>query len=391
MYKYRKDIYYCLYFITLSLYLVGRFFEYTTWNDKFGKYFIMVKNFSYIPLALILFLAITETVALSDANLKKTHILVFLFILFCLIFVVFYNINSAFVCVGFSFCTIKIDKKKLYKFLYIFFLILITIGIVGGVGNMTTTARVFGDSRTRYAFAFAHPYSMQLIWMSVVSCQILYKESKPKKKMVCVSFITLILHLLGDTRSAFVCTVFLILFDYAYKAKSLNENVNYCNAKDFKMLCGVFAVFFLVINSLCIYRAKYVNDFIVIVDTLFTGRVSMGARYFAGVCNNSIPILPVEKNVNLEKWALGSYILDSEYSQWLFDFGLLFSSIILVFLFFVMKNAIKQKEVSIVVIFTAIALNAMMEPCILSILYNPGILLCIPILYETKGLKISYD
>ena len=44
---------------------------------------------------------------------------------------------------------------------------------------------------------------------------------------------------------------------------------------------------------------------------------------------------------------------------------------------------------SVVMVFVAIAFNSMMEPTILSILYNPGILLCIPILIANNKYPLA--
>lgn len=384
-----KSIYEMSFFLSLSLYLLGRFLEYTVWNENYGAIFVLLKNISYAPLLIMTIIALIEIEIKDGTKIRVKRLFILGLLIFFIYYTVKYDINSGFVCFAFSLCTIKIDKKKIFKYLYWYLLFLLFIGIAGGIGGMNTFLRVHGDTRVRYAFAFDHPYSMQLIWMSIVSCRLLIKDRIQKKQELFIFlFVTCILQLIGDTRGAFIATAFLLIFDYYIKKNNYKKPLYKKNKWTVNILSFSFPTLFVFMNGCCILYAISRNSFIRMLDVLVTGRISMGSRFFLGVCGANIPLLPVERNVDLAAWALESYALDAEYSQWLFTFGLVFSLIVLAILFNTVKKIIATNEWSLLAIYTAIAFNACIEPCVLSILFNPAILMCVPMMLQPSN-KIS--
>lgn len=385
MIKRNKTIYEVSFFLSLSLYLLGRFLEYTVWDENYGTIFTLLKNISYTLLLIMTIIAFTELEFKYGAKIRFKRLFLLGLLVFFIYYAVKYNINSGFVCFAFSLCASKVDKKKIFKYLYWFLLFLLFIGIAGGISGMNTSSRVHGDTRVRYAFAFAHPYSMQLIWMSIVSCRLLIKDRILKKQVLfAFLFVTCIFQLIGDTRGAFLATVFLLIFDYYIKKKN-HKQLPYGKKKwSLNVLAFGFPILFIFMNGCCILYAVSNNSFIRILDVLVTGRISMGSRFFLGVCGASIPLLPVARDVDLAAWALDSYVLDAEYSQWLFTFGLLFSVIVLAILVNTVKKTIALNEWSLLAIYMSIALNACIEPCVLSVLYNPAILMCVPMMLQSN-------
>lgn len=383
-------VYELSFFLFLSLYLLGRFLEYTVWNENYGDFFILLKNISYAPLLIMIIIVLMEIELKNRTKIRIKKLFLVGLLIFFIYYAVKYNINSGFVCFAFSLCATKIDKKKIYKYLYWYLVILLFIGILGGIGGMNTSSRIFGDTRVRYAFAFDHPYSMQLIWMSIVSCRLLIKDRKQKKQEFFIFLlITCIFQLIGDTRGAFISTVFLLIFDYYMYVKNYKQPLYKKKKRALNALSFSFPTLFVFMNGCCILYAISSNSFIKMLDIFVTGRISMGSRYFLGVCGANISLLPVAKDVDLEVWALGSYALDSEYSQWLFTFGLLFSVVVLAILFNTIKKTIALNEWSLLAIYMAIALNACIEPCVLSILYNPAILMCVPMILQSTNERLS--
>lgn len=378
----QTKLYNSLFYLSLTLYLIGRFCEYTIWAEKYGNVFSGLKNCAYLILLICVIVTFFEIMFSRRSRLRIRILPLIILEVILLIYALRFDVRAGFVCINYSICSIKVNKKKMYRYIMCLIAFLLFIGIAGGLENIRTVNRLIGNTKTRFSFAFAHPYTMQVLWMSVVSCGIIINKKSRISYVVYMSLVAIILHLIGGTRSAFICTEFLLVFDYFLgQSRRKNGRKIYTKGSTF-VLKHIFTILFVINNGLCLLMAFRNSPWLQRIDYLFTGRLSITVRYFNGICKGMIPLFPVSKDVNLREWALGSYALDSTYSQLLFGYGLIYSIIILYLLYRIMKRFIELHLWSIVVIFVAIAFNSMMEPTILSILYNPGILLSIPVLYK---------
>ena len=138
-------------------------------------------------------------------------------------------------------------------------------------------------------------------------------------------------------------------------------------------------------NGICWINYKYTSAVALALDGIFTGRISTTTRFIRYVCGGSISLFPtvVEDNFDLSVAALKSFALDSSYAQMLFWYGILFSIIVLILLEKFMSVAIKKDNVKLIAILSAVALNGMLQPTVLSLIYNPTIILAIGMIFNS--------
>nr|WP_304430508.1 hypothetical protein [uncultured Acetatifactor sp.] len=385
----KSRLYDFLYYLSLTLYLIGRFCEYTIWAEEYGNVFSGLKDCAYLILLVCVIVTFFEIMLSQRSRLRTRMLPLIILEAAFLIYALRIDVRAGFVCMSYSICSIKIDKKKMYRYIMFLLVFLLATGIVGGMENIRTVNRMIGNTRTRLSFAFVHPYTMQVLWMSVVSCGIIINEKFRISYMINMSLVAIMLHLVGGTRSAFICTELLLVFGYFYRHDRRKHGRRIHMRGSAFALRHIFTILFVINNGLCLSMAFKDSPWLQRVDYLFTGRLSITVRYFKGICKEMVPLFPVSKDVNLREWALGSYVLDSAYSQLLFGYGLIYSIMILCLLHRIMERAMELHLWSVVMVFVAIAFNSMMEPTILSILYNPGILLCIPILIANNKYPLA--
>lgn len=386
----KKKLYEFLYYLSITLYLIGRFSEYTIWIEKYGNFFSQIKNCAYLLLSICIIIVFSEIMFSQRKRLRVRMLPLTILEIFFLIYALGFDVKAGFVCINYSICSVNVKQKKMYRYMMILMVFLLFIGIAGGLENIRTVNRLIGNTKIRYSFSFTHPYTMQVLWMSVVSCWVIINQKTRISYVVIMSLIAIILYWLGGTRSAFVSTGFMLFFYYLFEKTRLRYTREIYMKGKIYVLRHIFTMSFLIINGLCLLMTIRDSSWMKKLDYLFTGRLSITVRYFKGVCKEMVPLFPVNKNINLGEWLLESYDLDSEYSQLLFGYGLIYSIVILSLLYKVMKKFIELHLWSMVIVFIAIALNSMMEPTILSILYNPGVLSIIPILFKESGYIWKY-
>ena len=116
------------------------------------------------------------------------------------------------------------------------------------------------------------------------------------------------------------------------------------------------------------------------LDYIFSGRISMASRFFSGVCKGKIYLFPLDTSqVDLESlwnnYALQTLILDSEYSTLLFNYGIIYSIVVILLMRCFISEAIKKRDLKLVIILATSAINSLMQQSILTIVFNPCILL----------------
>lgn len=376
-----------LLFSSITLYLIPRFFEYTILNDRYSSLFSSIKTISYLPLLLLIVMNSLQILSDNSIRRVKQNLVIFSLLIFSFFFAFKFGVNSGFVCLGFAFAVMQTNEVRLLSYIQKILIVLLVIGIVFGIGNGNTFYRTIGDSSIRYAFLFTHPYTMQLIWLSIVSLNLLLKKNKTTLTyVVLMSVFTIILQLFGGTRAAFITTVFLLVFNYIIKVRQTKLNTN---KKRFFLWKHVFVILFVAVNGYCMYSLNNPEKpLLTVIDYLLTGRISMTVRYIKGVCGSTIPMLPtINSNIDLSNWALSALTLDSDHAMLLFGYGSLYAIVFIVYMDRYMTKAFESENWAIVSVLTAIAINAVAEPCILSIAYNPCILLSFKVLFGVNSTK----
>lgn len=369
-----------LFYVAIISYMIGSCFEFTVWANDIRLFTAIMKNVSYVLMVPCILDAVQWT--LNNFNKKMIKYLLMLGVF--LIYMIFFHVNAAFVCFGFSFAALRIDKEQLIDILkYVLIALLITV-IVLGIFNGNVQARVWGNTRNRYSFGFTDSYSMQMIWMSIVSCIILDKRRTSIYKLAFMLFVTMVLNAFGDTRTAFIATIFLLVMNHIMQ----NIKISFKRSKGKKkhsFFRYLFVLCFGFFNGICWINYKYTSAVALALDGIFTGRISTTTRFIRYVCGGSISLFPtvVEDNFDLSVAALKSFALDSSYAQMLFWYGILFSIIVLILLEKFMSVAIKKDNVKLIAILSAVALNGMLQPTVLSLIYNPTIILAIGMIFNS--------
>lgn len=362
-----------LFFVALTLYLVGRCYEYTIWSSNLIVFTSVLKNISYIIVIPCITIALIK---ISKKKIKK-YIPLILILFFYLAYLVIFNINAGFVCFGFSVAAISIKREKLFKYLQWVFVILLLSVIILGLFSNNVTTRTFGDTRNRYSFGFTDPYSMQMLWMSVVTCSIIIRKKKNGLYLLLMILPTVIFHLLGDVRAAFLSTMLLLLLDFALEKKIIKIiKKNKKSHKNF-IISNIFTICFLLINALCWMNYKNPSYITIGLDALFTGRISMTTRFIKYVCGGKIPVFPIQGvDFDLDAVAaLSSLTLDSSYASMLFIGGIIYSLITLIVLYKFTSIITKEGDIRMIAILFSEAINGILQPTVMSVLYNPIILI----------------
>ena len=143
---------------------------------------------------------------------------------------------------------------------------------------------------------------ISLVFLKISSCAITaYRSWEPlafnQERVQDVS--TVIQSIIGAVASAvpknqsllsvIISTVFLLFFSY-YLNKKKKQTKEMGTVWGI-LLSNVFTICFVFINLLCIIEAK--RRHLVLLDYMFTGRLSMAARYFNGVCGGKLPLFPM--------------------------------------------------------------------------------------------------
>ena len=381
-----KKIYGCLFYVSLILYIVGRFLGYTVWMKDYSLIINIVKNASYISLMVCMFFCLVRYMFNSRGLFRVKSLSLILLVVFLFAYAMIFDVNCGFVCVAFAICATCVNVNSLFKFLYIMYSVLLSVGIVFGNAGENVFRRAFGDTSARYSFAFTHPYIMQVMWLAIVVTGIIHKRKKSLRYMVLMLIGAVVLNVLGGTRAPFISTVFLIIYDIMIQKGKNNDRNILTNpvirffTKHIYLICAVF------FNLLCLLRVKG-SDYKILnkIDYWFSGRISVTSRYIKGLCNGGIQLWPVNGDgVELSDYSLSSLALDSEYAQFLFGYGLIYAIVCIVLMEWFVAKAISQKQWDVVVVLVVMAINSIMEPTIMSILFNPCILLMFSNFNATK-------
>ena len=372
-------------YVSITIYLVCRFLEYTVFSVS--EFTESAKMISYI----IMLLCISIRIIINFRSDKKKNIFFIFLFLFFFIFSIFFDASTGVACIGFAFCVDKYNNKPLFKYLLFLFILLLSCGILGGFFKFNSFSREFGDTRERCAFSFEHPYVIQSMWFSIMSLIIYLKEKFTVKEMFILGSITLIFYMLCGTRASLISS-FLLLFLYYILEKKPSSNLNYI-FKYIYWLCFLLSTILVFLYTF--NKAKFI---LLPLDNIFSGRISMASRFYVGVCQEKIPILPIDQNIiDLEvlwnEYALKSLILDSEYSDLLFKFGLIYSSVTIFIMNKFTLMACKQGK-KIYIILGVSAINALMQQSILTIFFNPIILLIFSTIFDNKSenkKRIKYE
>lgn len=375
---YKSKVYNILFYFSLTLYLVGRCFEYTIWVSELTTLIKLIKIIAYLCVLPCIF----DSIIWCYFRFKIGYIPYLASLMVFLVFLIVFGVNDGFVCFSFSFAAIKINKHRLFKYIRTLFLILLVSIIICGIFNGNIEARQFGNTRKRYSFGFEDSFSLQMMWMSIVTCIIIYKKNKTNLLIAVLLLVSLLLHLFCDARTAFISNCFLILFDRflekrQFKKKKYNNHQLHSNF----ILRHIFVILFVLFNVICWVYYKYSSTLAIALDGLFTGRISMTARVIRYINGGQIPIFPVrDEGFDLVMAGLSSLMLDSSYAQMLFLYGCIYSVVTLFMLDRFSSKIVDRKDVRVISIIVAVAINGMLQPTVLSILYNPTILLFFDVL-----------
>lgn len=126
------------------------------------------------------------------------------------------------------------------------------------------------------------------------------------------------------------------------------------------------------------YFYDYRNEFMSILNQLFTSRLSLGNRAF-----NENPITIFGQRIELEGngWVKGGKSLDVKYNfidasylQWTLIYGLIFTVIMLIVFTYIYWYAIKSNDYALILIFIMLAVSGIVDHHLLNLGNNPFIL-----------------
>ena len=163
-----------LFLVALTFYLVGRCYEYTIWGKELETFINIVKIISYVLVIPCMLVAINR---IMKKSFRMFWIMLF-FLTFYLVYMILFDTNAGFVCFGFSIAAINIKQDNLFRYMQYVLVILFISVILFGISSNQVTVREFGNIRNRYSFGFLNPYSLQTLWMSIVTCSIIVRKRK---------------------------------------------------------------------------------------------------------------------------------------------------------------------------------------------------------------------
>lgn len=265
------------------------------------------------------------------------------------------------------------NGKKVLKY-YIYatafgFLINVLLCILTKYTGNVVQYRYFGE-RVRYGLGFYYASLPSYYFLSIVSTYILLKSKLIFKEYLIILFLNILIFIFTDTKAPFIYTNILILY------LIIINNIKSPKIIDvFGVLCVISFPFFVLFSYFTSYFYNENNPILFFFNKILTGRLSITHKamelYGFNILGQTVDIvIPPETHV------------DSSFISMLMLNGLLVIIIAILFMTFFSFLAYKQRNRSLIVVLTFIAIRSSFDFGFMAMQFMPVIFLFYPTLRE---------
>lgn len=385
--KQRTGTNYILFMIVLLLYFIPKYIEYTTFYkiNGVGTVVKVAKNMAYIC-AIMLF--IIKTVRKRTIKVIPATAL-FLFLVYFTYQAMVKDNNSLFVVILLSLNFEEQYLKKYVRHILIVSIFLYVLTVIacklGFIENVVTSRHKFGKIWTAGGNGFI--YSGQMIMMLIPLVFLYYYMRDGKitwRDNVLWVVITAFIYFQCQTIMGAVLIIMFIVLYNLFCGKNHIPKKGLIKSK----IITYIPIISCIISILFVWLYKIGNKVAAYLDIVVNGRLSVSQRV---IDRYGIKLWGTSFRNNALN---GKYeILDSEYMQMLVIGGVIFLVVALVLCVFYIKWAQRKKDYCLILIWTMVFINAIVNNGIYGVVMNPFCILIVPAIKETmkKTRKMIVD
>lgn len=356
---------YNIFLVLFFLYFIPRYFEYTTYTqiDSFAKGIVILKSISYV-------LSIIYWIMLQFSNkIKIRYLILEIVILGYFSYEAFIkNRNTIFVVILFALIfPIGYYEDYLKKvlnvsiILYIFTLVSCSMGIIQNVNGQ---GQKFGDEVVRFGMGFT--YSGQMVMM-LIPIVFLYFYVRKKNATLLEGIVWLVINGIvfnycKTIMGAVLITIYIILF---FLLKLIHKK----NLLKKSIFVRFSPIIFLLTTLIILYLRRIGSVFALVVDAICSYRFNVGNIM---IDTYGVKLFGTRFTDNTDYYY---EILDSEYVHMLVGEGIVYLIIAIIISCVLMWFLQTKKDTNLILIFTLIFLNGIVNNGIFNLVMNPFIII----------------
>lgn len=273
----------------------------------------------------------------------------------------------------FVFAVKNIDYNKIIKVTYILQIVLMLFIILSSSLSIIDNTKYYRDDGSiRYGLGYNYCTTTSIIYFFIVLMFIYLKKSKIKcSQIIVILSINYILYKFSDSRTHFYLTNFVIIIAFF-----MRRNNNYLKNTILNKIIFEYCFFICsIISFLVTYNYNYNSSTYNILNNFLSGRLELG---YNALKEYGISIL----GQNIIWVGSGNYVsghvynyVDSSYIQIAISQGIIFLALICIAYTIILKYSVIKNYKFICIILMSIAIQSMIEPHLISLTFNPFILL----------------
>lgn len=295
-------------------------------------------------------------ICLDDFTKKQWCIIVVLVSIGCMIFLASGEMNPvSFIIVIFSMNKVQLEQV-VKLFFWMSLISFIGIFLLCKMGVLYDDIYYFtrpGVIIARHSYGFGHPNQMFLRLFIICVIYITYYGKRHSIwKLLGMIAISLLVYRSTNSRTGFLCTIiFFTLYLFIYKGSEKIKDI---------VSRGMIVIYYIMIFlSLCFI---FVSDSLVMqLDQLISGRITLTNSFFS-----THPITLFGTSKELTK----GFVLDNSYIYILAHYGIVFFTIYIFAIGYLLHIAYKEKQTYIILLICVLHVYAFMERVIINPMFN---------------------
>lgn len=197
-----------------------------------------------------------------------------------------------------------------------------------------------------------------------------------------LEIINMYIYIKTDTLAVFILMILLFIMYYILKIKKIEKIV--LTNKIVKFIISHLGIILaiLTIALQITYNNNYEKVTYQNINILMSGRPEYGRQAF-----NTLDIKLFGQKINWIMTGGDYFYLDSSYLRILFNNGIIFLIVICLAMDTIEKNALKNKDIYLMLGISFVLIHAISDPQLLSFRYNPFFMIIIPMILNRRELK----
>ncbi|WP_338658620.1 hypothetical protein [Paraclostridium sordellii] len=291
---------------------------------------------------------------------KKNKKIIIMFLIIILIIIIKNSlINKIPIIYSFIFviALYKKNLKKIIKYLFFTYSTLLIIIFIFSNLNIISNIKFYRpdeSDKVRYALGMIHPNTFYIYYFVCISAYLYTQENITNLKRLIILLISYYIYNLTDSRTGFTMIICLIFIDYLLCKSYIINN------KFFRVIIiNLFSILTLISYFFTIFFNP-MNPVFKFLDSVLSHRINLMKKFYdiygINIWGNLVQYKSIENGIIVNE----HMILDNTYMYLLIDMGIIFTVLICILYYKLLKQLFKMnlnKEISIIVIYIIFAFS----------------------------------